>query len=56
MKRTIINILAAVAVLAGLAASAVAPWWAVWFICLPVIYVAALVLIKNNTEWIEYYG
>ena len=50
------NILAAVAVLAGLAASAVAPWWAVWFICFPVIYTGAVVLIKNNTNNIEYYG
>jgi fatty acid desaturase len=56
MKKKLINTIAAVAVLAGLAASVTAPWWAVWFICFPVIYVAALVLIKNNTDWIEYYG
>ena len=53
MKRTIINLISAVAVLAGLVASAVAPWWAVWFLCFPAIYAGAVALIKNNTNWIE---
>lgn len=56
MKKALINTLAAVAVLAGLAAAAVAPWWAVWFICLPVMYAGAVILIKLNTNNIEYYG
>ena len=47
------NILASLAVLAGLAASAVAPWWAVWFLCFPAIYAGAVTLIKNNTDYIE---
>lgn len=55
MKKHIINIVAAVVALAGLAASCIAPWWAVWFICLPVIYMAALYLIKNRTDYIEKY-
>ena len=35
MKRTLINTLAAVAVIGGLAAAVTAPWWVVLFICLP---------------------
>jgi len=53
MKKAIINTLAAVAVLAGLAAAAVAPWWAVWLLCFPAIYAGAVTLIKTNTKWIE---
>lgn len=53
MKRTIINTIAAVVALAGLAASAVAPWWAVWFICFPAIYAGVLALIKLNSDYIE---
>lgn len=53
MKRTIINTLAAIAVLAGLACSTFAPWWAVWFICFPVMYAGVLALIKLNTKLIE---
>lgn len=53
MKHTLINILAAVAVIGGVAAAAVAPWWVVWLICLPVVYAGAVVLIKNNTNYIE---
>ena len=53
MKHTVINLIAAVAVIAGLVASAVAPWWAVWFLCFPVIYAGAITLIKSNTNWIE---
>lgn len=49
------NTLAALAILAGLILSAVAPWWAAWFICLPVVYLAALYLIKTNTNYIEKY-
>lgn len=55
MKKALINTLAAVIALVGLAASCIAPWWAVWFICLPVIYAAALYLIKTNTNYIEKY-
>ena len=53
MKHTVINLIAAVAVLAGLVFSCVAPWWAVWFICFPAIYAGAVTLIKVNTKWIE---
>ena len=52
---TLKKTLAAVAIVAGLILSAVAPWWAVWTLCLPVIYVAALYLIKTNTNYIEKY-
>lgn len=52
MKKKIINTLAAIAVIAGLATSAVAPWWAVWFVCLPVIYAGAITLLKVNTNYI----
>ena len=53
MKKALINTLAAVVALAGLAASCIAPWWAVWFICLPAIYAAVLALLKVNTNYIE---
>ena len=56
MKRTIINLIAALAVLAGLALSVIAPWWVVWFVCFPVMFAGVIALIKNNTDWIEYYG
>ena len=53
MKKKLINTAAAVAVLAGLAASVLAPWWAVWTICFPAIYGGAVTLIKSNTNYIE---
>lgn len=53
MKRTIINLIAALAVLAGLALSVIAPWWVVWFVCFPVMYAGIVTLIKVNTKWIE---
>ena len=56
MKRTTINIIAALAVIAGLVASVTAPSWVVWLVCFPVIFAGVLVLIHNNTDWIEYYG
>ena len=55
MKKFITTTLAILAGLAGLAASAVAPWWAVWFICLPVTYLAALYLISRYTNNIKEY-
>ena len=55
MKKTIINIVAAVALLGGLAASVTAPWWVVWFVCFPLIYGGGITLIKVNTDWIENY-
>ena len=42
MKRTIINLIAALAVLAGLALSVIAPWWVVWLICFPVMYAGVI--------------
>lgn len=56
MKKKIINTLAALAAVAGLAASAVAPWWVVWLVCFPVIFAGVVILIKLNTNNIEYYG
>lgn len=52
MKRTIINIISALAVIGGLALSVTAPWWVVWFICFPVMYAGAVALLKLNTDWI----
>jgi hypothetical protein len=52
---TLKKALAALAIVAGLILSSVAPWWAVWFVCLPVVYLAALYLIKTNTTYIEKY-
>lgn len=52
MKKKLTNILAAAAVIGGLAASCTAPWWAVWFICFPVMYAGVLALLKVNTNYI----
>ena len=48
MKKTIINSLGARAILVGLAACMTAPWWAIWFIIFPALYVDAIVLLKVN--------
>lgn len=53
MKRTIINTFAALGIIAGLAASVIAPWWVVLFICIPAIYAVAVALLKVNTNYIE---
>ena len=55
MKKALINTLAAVVALAGLAASCIAPWWVVWFVCFPLIYGGGITLIKVNTDWITNY-
>ncbi len=52
MKHTIINVIAALAVVCGLVASVLAPWWVVWFIAFPIMYAGAITLIKVNTDWI----
>ena len=52
MKKHIINTLAAAAILGGLVASCTAPWWAVRFVCLPVMYAGVLVLLHTNTNYI----
>lgn len=56
MKKILTNTTAALAVIGGLAASMFAPWWAVWFVCLPVIWAGAVTLISGNTNWITTYG
>ena len=53
MKKHIINIIAVLAFLAGLAFSTIAVWWVVWFICFPVMYAAAITLLKVNTNYIK---
>lgn len=52
MKHKLINTLAALAIVAGLVIAAVAPWWVVWFICFPVIFAGAVVLLSSNTNYI----
>lgn len=47
MKR-ITNTLCVLAIVAGIAIAAVAPWWAVWFICLPVVFSAAVHLLNSK--------
>lgn len=53
MKHKLINLAAVLVIIAGVVVSAVAPWWAVWFICLPVVYAAAIYLVKSETNFIE---
>ena len=52
MKKRIINTLALAAILVGFVTSVIAPWWAVWFVCLPVVYAGAITLLKVNTNYI----
>ena len=56
MKKYLINIIAAAALIGALALSCTAPWWVVWFVLFPVMYAAVVILIKVNTNNIEYYG
>lgn len=56
MKRILITIIAALAIAAGLVVSMTAPWWVVWFICLPVIFAGAVTIIAGHTNWITTYG
>ena len=56
MKKSVINIILSLAVVAGLAVSVFAPWWVVWFICFPVMVAAAVLLLKLNTDYIEAAG
>lgn len=53
--KTLKNILAALVGFASLMLTAIAPWWAVWFILFPVAYSAAIYLIKTNTNYIKEY-
>jgi hypothetical protein len=52
MKKTPRNLADVLVILASIVAAAIAPWWAVWFLALPALYVAALDLINRNTNWI----
>lgn len=56
MKKKITNAVLALAIVAGLALSVIAPWWVVWLVILPAIWAAAIALLKLNTNNIEYYG
>lgn len=53
MKRKIINALAVLAIVAGLAIGAIATWWIVWLIAFPAVFLGILALIKSNTNWID---
>lgn len=53
MKKKVINTLAAIAVVGGLAISVTAPWWVVWFVGFPIMYAGGITLIKFNTDFIE---
>ena len=52
MKKHIINTLASATAFGALVIACTAPWWAVWFICFPVMYAGVLALIHNNTNYI----
>ena len=52
MKKRILNLIAALAIVAGLAFSTIAPGWVVWLILAPVIYLAVLYLLAANTNYI----
>ncbi|MCR5071181.1 MAG: hypothetical protein K6A62_04570 [Bacteroidales bacterium] len=51
----LITVLCALVFLAGVVASVVAPWWAVWFIIFPLMYVAGIAAININTDWLWKY-
>lgn len=52
MKKIILNLLDALAIAAGLVLGAVAPWWAVWLLAFPLVYLGTLGLVRRNTSWI----
>ena len=47
MKK-ITNTICVLAIVAGIIASAFAPWWAVWFVILPVVFAAAVHLLNTK--------
>ena len=51
--KTLKNTLAALVGIAALLLAATAPGWVVWLILAPVIYAAAIYLIKTNTNYIK---
>lgn len=52
MKHTIINTLLFAAMIAAALCVTFAPWWAVWFICFPVVYGCGVALLKRETNYI----
>ena len=48
MKKKITNTACVLAITAGIFISAVAPWWVVWTLCLPVIFIAAVILLDRK--------
>ena len=48
MKKKITNAICVLAITTGIVISAVAPWWAVWFVILPVIFIAAVILLDRK--------
>jgi len=56
MKKTIINIICAIVGTGALVVSVLVPWWAVWFICFPVMFWAVIIPLKTNTNYITHYG
>lgn len=55
MRKAIINTLAAAALIAGIAASVLAPWWAVLFLCIPAAWAGAVTLLSVNSNHINQY-
>lgn len=47
MKK-ITNTLCVLDIVAGIAIAAVAPWWAVWFVILPVVFASAVHLLNTK--------
>ena len=52
MKKIILNLLDALAIAGGLVLGAVAPWWSVWLLAFPLVYLGALRLIRRNTDFV----
>ena len=55
MKHKFLSTLSALAIVAGLVASALAPWWVVWFVCFPVIFAGVVYLLSSKTDYIKNY-
>ena len=48
MKKNLSNSLDAMVALAAVCVTPFAPWWAVWLICFPALFLAILALISRN--------
>lgn len=50
MKKAV-NIALTLVIIAAFVVAMTAPWWFVWFVCLPALWLATVALIEINKYW-----